>query len=430
MSSIKNTVHYCCISKGNRVLYAYNGGDSEIDKLATLCLEKTPMFHSWYFHTNRKQTFGFFMEDGYVYFVIVDEGLGSPGVLQFLEHLRNDFKKAAKSTRSGSKGSFSGVSNICLQEQLVPVIGKLISSLENVSKPSGDWKAEISPLPHSGAFSTKAPLLGKPGKQEKKKKRKERAVEISSSSEDHRRSTTDREIRIDVAPIPEQVNQVSLVQSSVRIRPPRKMCRIVQVVLVVDMVVCAILFEVKLISPKNSDPLADSTLTRQRHKLVNAEERMKSLEANNSEWHKKLVNSEERKKTLEVDNNEWEIWRQALKKALASEGMGDMGDPTFKELFEQNERFFTIAQQGPKGDYEEDFVSTAVTLENVVIARREKMAKKKKMQEFLFQPWTKYLVDVRSVEIGDNNFGFKITVMHQEGLKSHALTNKYVFDYY
>ncbi|KAF6155679.1 hypothetical protein GIB67_007116, partial [Kingdonia uniflora] len=86
-----------------------------------------------------------------------------------------------------------------------------------------------------------------------------------------------------------------------------------------------------------------------RKKLVNAEERIKSLEVNSSEWHNKLVNSEERKKTLEIDNSEWEVWRQALKKALASEGMGDMGDPTFKELFEQNKRFFTIAQQEPKG---------------------------------------------------------------------------------
>ncbi|KAF6138781.1 hypothetical protein GIB67_039120, partial [Kingdonia uniflora] len=141
-------------------------------------------------------------------------------------------------------------------------------------------------------------------------------------------------------------------------------------------------------------------------KLVNAEERMKSLEANNSEWHKKLVNLEERKKTLEVDNNEW---------AVASEGMGDMGDPTFEEFFEQNERFFIIAQQGPKEDYQEDLVSTAVTLENIVIARREKMAKKKKIQELLFQPWTKYLVDVRGVEISDNNSGFRVTaaIQHQ-----------------
>ncbi|KAF6165001.1 hypothetical protein GIB67_041771 [Kingdonia uniflora] len=48
---------------------------------------------------------------------------------------------------------------------------------------------------------------------------------------------------------------------------------------------------------------------------------------------KKLVNVEEMKNTLEVDNNEWEVWRQSLKKTLASEGMGYMGDPTFEELF-------------------------------------------------------------------------------------------------
>ncbi|KAF6138057.1 hypothetical protein GIB67_042962 [Kingdonia uniflora] len=46
-------------------------------------------------------------------------------------------------------------------------------------------------------------------------------------------------------------------------------------------------------------------LNAKRQKLVNAEERMKSLEANNTEWHNNLVNSEERKKTFEVDNNEW-----------------------------------------------------------------------------------------------------------------------------
>ncbi|KAF6139122.1 hypothetical protein GIB67_009965 [Kingdonia uniflora] len=74
---------------------------------------------------------------------------------------------------------------------------------------------------------------------------------------------------------------------------------------------------------------------------------------------KKLVNVEEMMKSLEVNNSEWEIWRQALMKAVASKGMGDMGDPTFEELFEKNKRFFTIAQQGPKGDYQEDLVPVA-----------------------------------------------------------------------
>ncbi|KAF6165323.1 hypothetical protein GIB67_018767 [Kingdonia uniflora] len=101
---------------------------------------------------------------------------------------------------------------------------------------------------------------------------------------------------------------------------------------------------------------------------------------------KKLVNVKKMMKSLEVNNNEWEVWRQTLKKALTSEGMGDMGDPIFEKLFEQYERFFTIAQQGPKGDYQEDLVSTAVTPEIVIIARREKMVKKKKIQEFLFKP--------------------------------------------
>ncbi|KAF6169864.1 hypothetical protein GIB67_034256, partial [Kingdonia uniflora] len=53
--------------------------------------------------------------------------------------------------------------------------------------------------------------------------------------------------------------------------------------------------------------------------------------------HNKLVNFKEWKRTLEVDNSEWEVWRQALKKVLASERMGDMGDPIFEELFDQNE---------------------------------------------------------------------------------------------
>ncbi|KAF6144657.1 hypothetical protein GIB67_006149, partial [Kingdonia uniflora] len=72
-----------------------------------------------------------------------------------------------------------------------------------------------------------------------------------------------------------------------------------------------------------------------------SEANIKLVEAQ-KEKRKKLVNVEEMNKSLEVNNNEWEVWRQLLKKARASEGVGDMGDPTFKELFDQNERFFII----------------------------------------------------------------------------------------
>ncbi|KAF6152034.1 hypothetical protein GIB67_010608, partial [Kingdonia uniflora] len=131
--------------------------------------------------------------------------------------------------------------------------------------------------------------------------------------------------------------------------------------------------------PPAIPPVLDTTLAKKYEDLLAAHEDIKKKLIAKDDFHKKLVNSEEKKKILEVDYNEWEIWRQALKKSLASEGMEDMGDPTFEELFKQNERSFSIAQQGTKGDYQEDLVSTAVTLENVIIARREKMAKKKKM---------------------------------------------------
>ncbi|KAK1554054.1 hypothetical protein Q3G72_007240 [Acer saccharum] len=210
MGSIQNTVHYCSVSKGNRILYAYSGGDNEIENLASLCLEKTPPFHKWYFETVDKRTYGFLIEDGgYVYFVIVDEGLGSPGVLQFLEHLREEFKNAAK---KGSRGSFSGMNAIGMQEQLVPVIRQLITSLENVAQSRNNWNTEtplldnvgLSPSPSNVngqievASSTKAPLLGKSSKQEKKKARDHVIAVRDVELEEHRKSA-DRGVRVDPA---------------------------------------------------------------------------------------------------------------------------------------------------------------------------------------------------------------------------------------
>ncbi|KAF6143934.1 hypothetical protein GIB67_001728 [Kingdonia uniflora] len=102
---------------------------------------------------------------------------------------------------------------------------------------------------------------------------------------------------------------------------------------------------------QSHQPVPDTTLTKTYEDLLGAHEDVNKKLIAKEDFRLKLVNAEERMKSLETDNSEWEVWRQALKKALASEGMGDMGDPTFEELFEQNERFFIIAQQGPKGDY-------------------------------------------------------------------------------
>ncbi|KAL1222179.1 Phytolongin Phyl1.2 [Cardamine amara subsp. amara] len=187
MGSIQNTVHYCCVSRDNQILYAYNnGGDQRNNEsLALLCLEKTPSFHKWYFETINKRTFGFLIEDGFVYFAIVDEVFRRSSVLDFLEKFRDELKKA---NRKNSRGSFSGsISFSNVQDQLVR---RLIASLETdltclpLSSPSIDGTEQQS----DAANSTKAPLLGRSNKQEKKKGRDHvnslRGIEL----EEHRKS--------------------------------------------------------------------------------------------------------------------------------------------------------------------------------------------------------------------------------------------------
>ncbi|ESQ33436.1 hypothetical protein EUTSA_v10008489mg [Eutrema salsugineum] len=255
MGSIHNTVHYCCVSRDNQILYAYNnGGDQRINEsLAALCLEKTPPFHKWYFETISKRTFGFLMEDGFVYFAIVDEVFKRSSVLEFLERLRDELKKADK---KNSRGSFSGsISFSNVQDQLVR---RLIASLERVAPETND----LTCLPLSSpsieqsdaASSTKAPLLGRSNKQENKKKGKDhvntkRGIEL----EEQRRSTdrgnvTECSNASSAAGAAEAATYVPRRgRSSGSQSIERKWRRQVQIVLAIDAVICLTLLGIWLV---------------------------------------------------------------------------------------------------------------------------------------------------------------------------------------
>lgn len=269
MDSIHNKVYYCCVSKGNHVLYAYSGGDQELENVAALCLERAPAFHRWYFETIGKRTYGFFMEDGYVYFTIVDDRLGNSVVLRFLEHVRDEFKKLA---RKGSRGILPNMNSIYIQEKLVPVIRNLITSLENVSHGSSDWRdksstsfnVDLSPSPSNlngrieGASSTKAPLLGKSSKPEKKKLKDHVIAMRDVELEEHRRST-DRGAKVDSGnldcisqgaagtPVSLQKDMGSMRMRSGPQNIRKKWWRQVRIVLAIDAAVCIILFVIWLV---------------------------------------------------------------------------------------------------------------------------------------------------------------------------------------
>ncbi|KAI3522252.1 hypothetical protein L1887_11746 [Cichorium endivia] len=264
MGSIRNTVYYCCVWNGGKVLYSYNnGGDHEIENLAALCLEKAPSHHKWYFQTMFQKTFGFLMEDGYVYFAIIASTLGNPGNLEFLEHLRDEFKKV---TKKGSNRTISNLNSLVLQEQFLPVIRRLIASLEHVtdttSTPS-PYNNGLSPSPTSTdnngnldiGISTKAPLLGKSSKQEKRKTRDHViTVRENGTVEDHRKSADKGGNKVDPASLEggsitgvSLTKEVSSMSRSSTQTIRNKWCRQVRIVLAIDIAVCLILFIVWIV---------------------------------------------------------------------------------------------------------------------------------------------------------------------------------------
>ncbi|KAF6140881.1 hypothetical protein GIB67_042294 [Kingdonia uniflora] len=131
--------------------------------------------------------------------------------------------------------------------------------------------------------------------------------------------------------------------------------------------------------------------------------------------HCQLIIVEEMKKKFEVEHYEWEAWRQAMKKEFHSGELAEKDDPTFIELFDQYDRFYTIAQQGPKGDYQEDFTMTGGNQDKLMDVRRANVVLKKKINETLFQLYVMYHLDVRGVQGEDDNSTFRVptTIKHQ-----------------
>ncbi|XP_064972025.1 phytolongin Phyl1.1-like [Musa acuminata AAA Group] len=226
-SSIDNTV-YCCVAKGNKILYSHNSNGCELETLAVLCLENAPAFHKWYFHTVGARTFGFLMVDGHTYFAIVDPSVGNLAILRLLEHIQEGFKKVVKNG---------------FHDELVPIIQRLIASLENMPKSAFALDENSEQVASSdGSVSTEAPLLGIKHHEKKKKKMKDKVVQSDDVVEDH----ADGAVNINVAQ--QTMGTMSLQRSSSSSRPHsqqpgrRLWWRHVKIVVAADVIICLVLF--------------------------------------------------------------------------------------------------------------------------------------------------------------------------------------------
>lgn len=251
------------------MLAAYSVGDPQLERWAALCLESAPPFHACYFQTILNRIFAFVMEDEHIYFVIADEGLGKPGVKEFIEHVRDNYKKVLK---NGAKGSLR-LTSFYIREELAPVLRRLISSLETVPRANHDgmkdpFLHECTPSHSEGPYfdshvngldgktnsqtsSTEAPLLGKACKYEKLRELKE----VKEERAEGRDKAADKGHMIDMddenkngngaSPFSLQKDENSRIGTEQRAR--RMFWRNVRLVVLLDLLVCAILFGVWLI---------------------------------------------------------------------------------------------------------------------------------------------------------------------------------------
>ncbi|KAL5230134.1 hypothetical protein ABZP36_028910 [Zizania latifolia] len=231
-SSADNTV-YCCIAKGEKVIYCYNSkdGDPHMEATAALCLENAPLYHRHYIHTAGSRSYGYLMADGHTFFAIIDPSVGNVGALQFLERVRDVFRTA---NRNG------------FHDSLVPAVQRLVSSLEKMPHASFVLEEIVEkgePSDSSSCTSSKVPLLGRSGSRKDKKKAKERAVSAGVAEDEHHGT---RGVRIDIPP--EEVGGMSLERSTSQPRLRWQQSswslwlRTVKIVIIIDSIICLLLF--------------------------------------------------------------------------------------------------------------------------------------------------------------------------------------------
>ncbi|CAA7057410.1 unnamed protein product [Microthlaspi erraticum] len=139
--------------------------------------EDSPPFHNWYFESISKRRFGFLIGDGFVYLAIVDEVLGKISVLKFLEHLRDEFKKAAR--KNNIRGSFTAmIGSVNVEYQLVPVVSKLIASLERDAEAANNDLKTSSLVEQTNSTKAHVKAFGEV-KQQAREEERERSCDLT-----------------------------------------------------------------------------------------------------------------------------------------------------------------------------------------------------------------------------------------------------------
>ncbi|WCJ28943.1 SNARE-like superfamily protein [Euphorbia peplus] len=92
MISNPDLILYSCIAKGSIIIAEFSSSKHPgIEEIGKRCIDKTPDHHSIFSHTIRKKTYTFIFHHPFVYFVIFDENLPKSESFWFLDRVKSAF---------------------------------------------------------------------------------------------------------------------------------------------------------------------------------------------------------------------------------------------------------------------------------------------------------------------------------------------------
>ncbi|KAL9374714.1 hypothetical protein Peur_031593 [Populus x canadensis] len=251
MISNPNHVFYACIAKGPTVLAEFSSSkESGIEIIGQRCIEETPPNHSMFSHTTRNKTYTFLIDDPFAYFAIFDENLQKSESLWFLNRVKDAFEEflGAKMMKDGEKmGSF------CFQGELRFVFRQILALDADLVNALMEESTKDSRNPSLDSTKTKGavirPLLPKPSKVLMKKKKRS----PGEANGDHHGGDLDNNKASGVGENGSREFSVTMMQKSGgfymgdgKQKAKQIWKKHVWVVLILDLIVCAVLFGVWL----------------------------------------------------------------------------------------------------------------------------------------------------------------------------------------
>lgn len=219
-------IFYACVARGTTILADFSPGESDLEALALKCVESTPPFHLLYSYTTGKRIYCFLIEDPFVFFAIIDQGLGKSRGFRFLDRLKTSFASVLK--RHSIK-IMDHLNSLCFQEEFGPVI----RSSMHLSGEGDDQVKDPDPSKGENAGAIRAPLL---------EKQISNGEEIGDVSASNVSDTTSDANEIRARSLLPQKNGGSSVIDGGWGQARRIWRKQVRIVLLIDLVVCCALF--------------------------------------------------------------------------------------------------------------------------------------------------------------------------------------------